>query len=472
MKSKFIDDYVEYDTTSLLCSKTPTKLEKGRIVLVLKYLVNHYKSSPFSNSEFHKLASKVLDNVNFIETNSKELSLTTELNQTHRTKTKNKDVETIELSKYYDELKSKIDGCNSNECLLLHAATTYGLTPKSLLMDTIAIHSRVKKLNNKDEWFDNFTLNSYLLQLSTIVYSEYDESTNDEFIKSIEFKPKSGNLTGGTTKHKPNLSVNVNQLIHSMLVKHKTKTMLGGLNSTDINQTHKTKSNEPNQSSIVKSNSQTKVKHNTKLSNPKELLYHLGNEYRTFIEFGLTKNEYQTLDDTKITEMLDKLVDKYPYFTGLTHGCDVFTSNYRDKSVSINDIKEFCSRYPTSIVGYILNTETYASGRGQHWVSLIFKNQSCYLICSQGSEFSCFKEPTLAKEIKSNFATDYNTKTIQFDSSSCGLYSVLVNLVSILLCGGTRDFDIRAIIDKIGLNAKNINLDGIYAIKKKICGYD
>lgn len=465
MKSKFIDDYVEYDTTSLLCSKTPTKLEKGRIVLVLKYLVNHYKSSPFSNSEFHKLASKVLND------------LTTNSNLVGTTETKNKDVETIKLSKYYDELKSKIDGCDTNECLLLHAATTYGLTPKSLLMDTIAIHSRVKKLNNKDEWFDNFTLNSYLLQLSTIVYSEYDESTNDEFIKSIEFKPKSGNLTGGTIKHKP---ICVNQLIHSMLVKHKTKTMLGGLvstNSTNINQIGTTNStntltNEPKQSSIVKSNSQTKVRHNIKLTNPKELLYHLGNEYRTFIEFGLTKNEYQTLDDTKITEMLDKLVDKYPYFTGLTHGCDVFTSNYRDKSVSINDIKEFCSRYPTSIVGYILNTETYASGRGQHWVSLIFKNQSCYLICSQGSSFNCFKEPTLSKEIKSNFATDYNTKTIQFDSSSCGLYSVLVNLVSILLSGGTRDFDIRAIVDKIGLNAKNINSDGIYAIKKKICGYD
>lgn len=459
MKSKFIDDYVEYDTTSLLCSKTPTELEKGRIVLVLSYLVNHYKSSPFSNTEFHKLTSKILDNV----------KLTTVLNQIHRTETKNKDVETIKLSKYYDELKFKIDGCNTNECLLLHAATTYGLTPKSLLMDTIAIHSRVKKLNDKDEWFDNFTLNSYLLQLSTIVYSEYDELTNDEFIKSITFKPGSMNLTGGTIKSKP---ISANQLIHSMLVKHKTKTLTGGLNSTDLNQIGTTRINEPNQSSIVKSNSQTNVRHNIKLTNPKELLYHLGNEYRTFIEFGLTKNDYQTLDDTKITEMLDKLVDKYPYFTGLTHGCDVFTSNYRDKSVSINDIKEFCSRYPTSIVGYILNTETYASGRGQHWVSLIFKNQSCYLICSQGSSFSCFKEPTLYKEIKSNFAVDYNTKTIQVDSSSCGLYSVLVNLVSILLSGGTRDFDIRAIVDKIGLNAKNINSDGIYAIKKKICGYD
>lgn len=466
MKSKFIDDYVEYDTTSLLCSKTPTELEKGRIVLVLSYLVNHYKSSPFSNTEFHKLTSKILDNV----------KLTTVLNQIHRTETKNKDVETIKLSKYYDELKSKIDGCNTNECLLLHAATTYGLTPKSLLMDTIAIHSRVKKLNNKDEWFDNFTLNSYLLQLSTIVYSEYDVSTNDEFIKSITFKLKSGNLTGGTIKSKP---INANQLIHSMLVKHKTKTLTGGLNSTDSIKTNSStdKPNQNvnsclNQSSIVKSNSQTKVRHNIKLTNPKELLYHLGNEYRTFIEFGLTKNDYQTLDDIKIIEMLDKLVDKYPYFTGLTHGCDVFTSNYRDKSVSINDIKEFCSRYPTSIVGYILNTETYASGRGQHWVSLIFKNQSCYLICSQGSSFSCFKEPTLYKEIKSNFAVDYNTKTIQVDSSSCGLYSVLVNLVSILLSGGTRDFDIRAIVDKIGLNAKNINSDGIYAIKKKICGYD
>ena len=455
MKSKFADDYVEYDTTSLLCSKTPTKLEKGRIILVLEYLVNHYKSMPFSNSEFHKLALNVL-------------------NKTNEPVIKNKDLRTIELSKYYDVLKSKIDGCNTNECLLLHAATSYGLTPKSLLMDTIAIHSRVKKLSNKDEWFDNFTLNSYLLQLTTIVYSEYDKLTNDEFVKSISFSPNLNNLTGGTKVKQ----LNPNQLIHSMLVtKHKSKVLMnnpkvliGGLDKPNIKT--ETLTDNLNQSTIVKSNSRIKVKPNVKLSNPKELLYHLGNEYRTFIEFGLTKNEYQTLDDTKIIEMLDKLVDKYPYFTGLTHGCDVFTQNYRDKSVSIKDIKEFCSRYPTSIVGYILNTETYASGKGQHWVSLMFKNQSCYLICSQASDFNCFHEPTLIKEIKANFASDYNTKTIQVDSSSCGLYAVLVNLLSILLCGGTRNFNIRSIVDKIGLNAKNINSDGIYAIKKKICGYD
>lgn len=47
--------------------------------------------------------------------------------------------------------------------------------------------------------------------------------------------------------------------------------------------------------------------------------------------------------------------------------CDVFTPGFRNKSVSIYDIKEFTDRYPMSIVGYILKTKTYRSGSGQHW---------------------------------------------------------------------------------------------------------
>ena len=463
MKSWFVDDFNNYNTCTILGSKQPTDLEKERIFKVIEYIAT--SSVPniaveHSNVLHNLIMEIVRKNISYVEK--------------------------------YNTLKSKIEGCETNECLLIHIAKAYGLTPKSLLMETIAIHSRIKKLEDKDAWFDNFSLNSFLLQLTTIIYSEYDKN-NDKFVKSITFEDSNSNLTGGDSSILDNNEdfENIRNMIYNLelsnyeiakrkieksnVAANKTKkpitkmnNLIGGESENSI--TEKSVS----QKMKVRSNSSHRsfrLNKNIKLTNPTQLLFHLGNNYRCFIEFGITADKVK--DNDKAVELLDKLNEKYPYYTGCTHGCDVFTPDFRNKSVSIYDIHEFCQRYPFSIVGYILNTKTYKSGRGQHWMALIFKGNSVYLICSQASGFNAFDEKTLEQDLeKCGFSKEWNTKTIQIDHSSCGLYSVLSNLSFIINGGGTRKPDIKKIVDMIGKEAKGINEEGIYMIKQKLAGFD
>jgi len=425
MESLIIDDFKDYNTSTLLGSTSPTPLEKERIFKVFEYLANT-QTPNITVPQSETLANMIR---NISKTNGS-------------------------YSEKYDLLKGKIHGCVSNECLLLHVAKIYGLYPKSLLMDTIAIHSRIKKLDTKDTWFDNFSLNNFLLQLTTIVYSDYDKS-NDPFVKSVPFSSQS--LSGGNLDYEN--EINYDEIRNSVYkYELNVKSISGGGDNT----------NTFNQQS--KSLNDVLVNTQEKLTNPRQLLFHLGNNYRCFHEFGITAEKVES--DEKAVEFLDKLVMKYPYFTGCTHGCDVFTPNYRDKSVSIKDISEFCKRYPKTIVGYILNTQTYASGKGQHWVALLFKNFTCYMICSQACTFSSFHESSLIPDLnKCGFAREWNNITIQYDHSSCGLYSVLANLCFILNGAGNRKPDIKKIVEMIGKEGKNINSDGIYVIKKKLAGY-
>lgn len=421
----FDDDFDTYHTTTLLRPQSqhePTSLEKSRIMHVLSYLSSHptsHISDSADTQQFHNIVCEVCK------------------------------MSSDDVSKY-DILKSKIDGCKSNECLLLHAAKAYGLQPKSLLMDTIAIHSRIKKLEHQDAWFDNFSLNSFLLQLTTIVYDAYDNGS-DMFVKSVAMIPEM-NMSGGGMKDDMTTR---NEMMRWMICSKSSNTSLtGGQTSSRCGPNYDVKP------TIVPS---------VKLSNPIALLHHLGNEYRCFVEFGLTS---ESVNDDKAVEMLDKLNSKYPYYTGCTHGCDVFTPMFSEKSVSISDISEYCARYPLSIVGYILNTKTYKSGRGQHWVALLFKFKTCYLICSQAGGFDMFEEKSLVNDLnKCGFAKQWNSNCIQHDGSSCGMYSVLANLCFILDGCGNREPSISRVVEMIGSDGKGINNKGVYEIKRKLAGY-
>ena len=507
MKSLFEDDFDNYNTTTILGSKQPTDLEKARIFKVIEYI---------SKTSMPNIAVE----------HSKEFhNLVVEISKIKSDESKESYV------KKYDLLKSKIEGCKTNECLLLHVAKVYGLTPKSLLMETIAIHSRIKALKNKDTWFDNFSLNSFLLQLTTIVYSNYDDNS-DKFIKSVDFdtskydsssilsggglndKIKNKNIDYTSTKNKlenklinkdkskledktlidkyinlkQNFEINdnFNNLSNEFIInrnimydyetakinlpKNNIKSTKTNLSGGDDNIKSQLQSQPITELKTTKKENIPLINKSISLTNPKDLLFHLGNNYRTFFEFG--KLATDITDNDTATKMLDSLVKKYPYFTGCTHGCDVFTPDFKDKSVSIGDISEFCKRYPLSIVGYILNTKTYKSGKGQHWMALLFKYKTCYLICSQKSDFSAFEEKTLEEDLgKYGFSKVWNLEEIQHDPSSCGLYSVLANLCFIIKGSGDNKPDIVKIVDMIGNKGENINKDGIYVIKKKLAGW-
>lgn len=404
MKSYIKDTYVNLKTRTLLhgCSGM-SEGEKKSVYNVLKYLACREKP-------IFKYESQT-DGGDFISADLTKV---------------------IKNSKTYDEIKNQIDGCMTDECLMAHAILAYHIDPKSLLMLTTAIHTRVKPMidGGKDGWFDNFSLNSYLYQLTTFVYQDHDD--NDDSTYSI-------------TKPKSNL-----------------------INPTQT------------------------------LDNPQDLLYHLGNLYRCFKEFGIaTKEEIYQLSNDEATNKLDKLIEKYPYYTYQCHGCDVF--NIKDRSCNIKDIFQFCKRYPHTIIGGILNTETYASGRGQHWVCLLFRDSTAYLLCSQAGDFNSFHDGgDLIKQLNTyGFAQKYNGETIQKDNSNCGLYSTLFNLMALMqldeinkgktnMEGGLKikfkNFDtnnnqipklnITKIVKQIGTNAKGINDKGIYQLKKRLIDWD
>lgn len=351
-------DHIE--TKTLLRKAEPRTFEKDAMIRVLKYFAN--------KNPREELSKCILSNC------------------THSDNSVN-----------YDNLIKNIKDCNNAECLMLNAAKIFHIRPRSLLMLTIAICTRVMPYPSKTEWFDNFTLNSYLYQLTTIVDKKYD---------------------------KPELfSVNIDPV-------------------------------------IIKSN---------KLINPCKMLDYYGNSFRCFIEFGVDSSEIT--DPEKATNMMDELMKKYVYSTGCAHGCDCFKIPIGG---NIEEIAAMCRRYPKNLFGYILNTSTYESGNGKHWVMAMFRGRTMYYICSFGRDQSGLMdcEYITKKLSEEGISIEYNMKKLQEDGYNCGLFSVLSTLAFILEAGncGNSRINISKVVDRIGKNAENINKNGINDIRMSVVG--
>jgi hypothetical protein len=345
--------------------------------------------------------------------------------------------ELIENTSNYDELKSKIEGCYSDECLSCIAMLCFHTRPRTLLLSAVATLNRIKELENKDEWFSNFALNNYLFSLCMLTYDLFDDNRDGMYSvpnpihEPVTIQPFDNANIDNSIKYINDYRQKIQKTLGALSENYKSKM---------INKEHK-------------------------LRNPNTLLYYFGNTFRNFV---LTNSPLPSNPE----KVLDAMALIYPYFTGLTHGCDVFWIS--SKSPSLEDINDFCLRYPYSTVGYILNTNAYADGRGQHWVCVIFRGRTANLICSQASDWNTF---SWSKRINSEldrlgFKRYHNSLTIQYDPSSCGLYSSLSTLVFLLKSypsfEGSNEF-LRSIADTIGKNGKGIN--EIYTIKKYLAGY-
>ena len=382
------DIYTKLDTTTLLRHSTNLTPKEQEIVLnIFKHIAKTAEDSKFKET--------VLQVKNWNEL----------------TKLMKKDLVELKMMKENENL--------SPEYIMVQAAINFHIEPKSLLMTTMAIHFRVKPNEGRNDWLDNFTINNFLLQLTTVEFENKEEGN--------DFKNDKATLTIDLDTNKDNF-----------------------------------------------------VNKNKKLDKPKEILFELGNKYRLFNEFGISEeNELETEDNNEITKMLDRLVMKYPYYTYTCHGCDVFTNGMM--KINLYDIYQFTKRYPYVVVGGILNSKTYASGRGEHWVAVLFINGQCYLLCSFGSSFNSLfvndsKTEFLDQIINAGFGMQYNGVKIQEDSCNCGVYSILFNLISLIVLEVNEQdtgskIDIPKIIDKIGNNASKINKEGIYNIKEMLIGW-
>jgi hypothetical protein len=162
-------------------------------------------------------------------------------------------------------------------------------------------------------------------------------------------------------------------------------------------------------------------------------------------------------------EILDIAYKYFPWHSGGAHGWDVFVEKNGKRSLTVKEIKQFFQRYPSSRIGYILNTKTYNSGRGQHWIALEFSKDNAKMICSQGGTFQSFitdNEPQFMfdnsktkflHDLEENgFGLNYNGVNIQNDNFNCGLYSLLS--LYYLIC--TKS--ITKTVNSIGADGKNI----------------
>lgn len=177
-------------------------------------------------------------------------------------------------------------------------------------------------------------------------------------------------------------------------------------------------------------------------------------------KFIIENNFYQTNEIYNLIEpksgnldyktICDKCYENYPFYFGGCYTCDFY--KFSNISCSISEIVKFSDRYPSAILGYIINTSP-STIPGTHWVSFCLKKSVGYLICSGGHYFTNFLDNGEFKLelIKHNISIRFNPVKIQTDNHSCGMFSVL-SLYE-MIC---NNCDIEKTINKIGIDGKNI----------------
>jgi hypothetical protein len=322
----------------------------------------------------------------------------------------------------YKEFKKKIinSDSKSEECLITYLLVSFHSQEDDLMLRTTYTFGRVLPMKNITEWYDTYRLNAFGNVLNLILWKKHDNS--GVYSVDYDYEPKRNNKS----------DTKIDSRVYSEFVK-----------------------------------------------------YFVGSLRKFIIEQQLTRDKFKegstphakenfttgTLTDKEISDLA---YEQYPFYYGGTHGCDVFNDVFcmpTRLTSRLEVIKMILEIYPSLSIGYIMNTDTYESGRGQHWVALYFMSHNsapvCKLICSQGSDFTCFDDDTLMKKLKIlGFGMEWNMETIQFDECNCGMFSFLSLLYLIKNRG-----DITKTIEDVGVNAKNIIKGAdIYTFREKTTG--
>lgn len=170
----------------------------------------------------------------------------------------------------------------------------------------------------------------------------------------------------------------------------------------------------------------------------------------------LTKNILdEALDNDEVCKRIcDMCYLKYPVCYCGSHGCDVF--GISNLSLTIPEITQVLRRYPSWHICYVLNTATYASGQGVHWVALELTQGHAKLICSQGSPFnSCFDDGGVIYStlVNNGYSLEDNPRCIQHDDYNCGIFSPIALYMLIIYNGDIA----RAVNEGIGPDGVNIH---------------
>lgn len=302
----------------------------------------------------------------------------------------------------FTSLKNSFES-KSVECFLAYALLAYQSGKNDLMLRLMYTYGRVLPLTHRTEWFDNYRLNAYGNVLNTImrehVISESVQKTNNVYTVAHEIKPIDTSV-----------QINYNKMV---------KFLVGSVREYII-------------------------KHNLLASDE------LCSSELTLEQILNIQSKAKPLS---AKEVCDIAYEHYPFYYGGAHGCDCFDI---DLAPTIDEITKFLSRYPSAKVGFILNTATYKSGRGQHWVALMLSKGVAQLICSQKGDFSNFADggALLNALRRNNFELKHNSIKFQNDNYSCGMQSA-ISLLQLLQYGS-----IEATVSSIGEDMSKLGSKG------------
>jgi len=408
------DTFVKYDTRSMLFGKQITPYYADVLVAVAKY----YESQDITGNT--ELKKSIISYVHKIFKQSPNMNLN-------------------KLMSYF--------GAQTVECLLAYLLIAYQTSKLDLILRTTYTFGRVLPLKCKTEWFDNYRLNAYGNVLNMIMYKPYDRHG----IYTIDESPKP-------------INESVELTFYPKIIKFLVGSLRAFMILNDLTTEHK-KPNSSNQQLDTDNDNNEVMLTGGNYDLPDFVKNNALSAYDVSIKENDFYSEEQTdgmsNDDNVISllkgagkytdkEITDICYKQFPFFFGGAHGCDVFEMS--NMSLSIDEITQFLQRYPSARIGYILNTATYRSGRGQHWVALELTKGKAKLVCSQQSDFDVFDDGgSLVASLKRNgYGMEHNERNIQTDDYACGTYA-FISLMELL-----RFNDIRKAVDNIGVNMESL----------------
>ena len=316
----------------------------------------------------------------------------------------------------YDKLVEKFNA-KTNEALLAYMLLAYQNDNLDLMLRTTYTFGRVLPLNYKNEWFDNYRLNAYGNVLNLTMWNKWD--ANDIF--SVDYDPEPINRSVRLSSYGRTLKYLVGSL-RAFIVIH--KLWPDGMGGASI--TGGCKEDEPGYAKL----------------------------------FGGMSDE----------ATCDEAYEHFPFYFGGAHGCDVF--DMPSISLNLDEITEFLNRYPSARVGYILNTATYASQNGEHWVALELTKGKARMICSQQGDFTSFHDGgKLRNKLRElGYGEEWNNREIQTENYGCGTYA-FISLMELL-----RFDDIDKAVDAIGVNMEKLGKEvgkesNVDIVREKLVGF-
>lgn len=361
------------------------------------------------------------------------------------------------------------------ESLLGYLLIAFQTSKLDLILRATYTFGRVLPLKCRTEWFDNYRLNAYGNVLNMVMYKQYDRKdvfTINESPQpinesvSLSFYPKIIKFLVGSLRAfmiLNSLTVGSNQSSTQSQNGEQSNVQLygGSKHNPTVKDEDNGEDNEDNNDlnldELIDVNNLPDFIKNNSL-NDYDVSIKENDFYSEEQTDGMSENDNvinilkggKTLNNYSDREVTDRCYKQFPFYFGGAHGCDVF--DYPNMSLSIDEITQFLNRYPSARVGYILNTSTYSSGHGQHWVALELTKGKARLICSQKGTFNGFNDGgNLVRQLESHhYQTEYNNRNIQTDNYACGTYA-FISLMELLRFG-----DIKKAVDTIGVNMESL----------------